>query len=155
MSFLAKTWKNIGSTPQASWLTLANATSISNFNAFVANALANWQDFLAPQQTYNATRTSTPLTITTHTATGGLRMVTNAITPSGTTAAWGIAIFRGSTGFAPSWANCIAVVPWAVATALTYVDSPLVAGTYYYRACTFQTDGVMGTIHAEVSGTAT
>ena len=44
-------------------------------------------------------RTSTPLTITTFTATGGAGLVTLAITPSGTTAAWGIAIFKGATGF--------------------------------------------------------
>ena len=153
--FLAQAWKSIGTVPQASWKTLADATSITNFNAYMKTAMSAWHNFLAPQQTYNAAKASAPLTITTHTTTGGVGCITNSITPSGVTAAWGIAIFRGLTGFTPSNVNCIAVIPWASAGALTFVDTPLAPGTYYYRACTIQTDGQMGTMHAEVSGTAT
>jgi len=154
MRFLAQAWKSIAPTPQASWAALGTSRMISAFNAFVGVALTNWQTLLAPQQTYNATRATTPLTVTTQTAAGSAGAVTLTITPSGATAIWGVAIFRGTTGFTPSFANCIAVLPTSTANPLTYVDSPLDAATYYYRSAVFNTDGILGTIHAETTGTA-
>ena len=67
---------------------------------------------------------------------------------------WGWLIHRGTTGFTPSYANVIAAIPRS-ATPTVYTDSPLVAGTYYYRIRGFSVDGVAGTLEVERSGTAT
>jgi hypothetical protein len=155
MGFLAGQWKSIGASPQASWASLATARLISNFNAFVSVALAGWQNLIMPQQTNGAARTSTPLTVTTQTLTGGAGQITVTVTPSAATAIWGIAIFRGVTGFVPNWTNCVAVLPANGASAVTWVDTPIKAGTYFYRTMVFNTDGIQGTIHAEASAAAT
>lgn len=147
--FVAAAWKNIGSTPQASWSEQAEAAAISAFDAFVKVAMNLWQAFTFPQKTYNDTRDSVALTVTTQTTTGGVGTATVEITPSGSTAIWGIAIFRGDTGFTPGWNNCIAVLPADGANPVEWIDSPLDPGSYYYRACVFNDDGVVGTIHAE------
>jgi hypothetical protein len=152
MGYVAHLWASIYVAKGASWQDLADASAISTFNAFVRAALADWQTFLFPRESQTDARTSTGLTVTTQTATGGVGTATLAITPSGTTAIAGIAIFRGATGFAASWANCIAVLPANGANPVTWVDSPLAAGTYYYRSCVFNTDGAVGTIHAESTG---
>lgn len=149
--FCAAAWHALADGVKLTWKPLADATSISEYNAYIKKALANWQTFLFPQQNYDELRDSTALSVTTQTTTGGVGTATIAVTPSGTTNSWGIAIFRGATGFTPSWANCIAVVPTNGVNAVTWVDSPLAAGSYYYRTCVFNTDGVVGTIHAESS----
>jgi hypothetical protein len=148
-AYASKLWASIKVAKGASWLTLANADSISGFNAFVRAALKDWQNFLFPRQSSTDARTSTGLTVTTQTATGGVGCATLQITPSGATAIAGIAIFRGATGFTPSWANCVGIVAASTASPITFVDSPLAAGSYYYRTVVFNNDGQMGTIHAE------
>ena len=151
LGYCATLWASIKDAKSASWLALATASSISEFNAFVAAAMHDWQEFLFPRESSTDARTSTGLTVTTQTTTGGVGTATIEVTPSGATAIAGVAIFRGATGFVPSWANCIAVIPTATAAKVTFVDSPLKAGSYYYRTVVFNNDGTMGTIHIESS----
>jgi hypothetical protein len=150
--FLAAAWKTIGTVPQATWEALGITKAISAFDAFMSANMTGWQSFLAPQQNYAEDRDSTGLTVTTQTCTGGVGSATVQITPSGSTDSWGVIIFRGLTGFTPSWENAIAVIPTDGTNPVTWVDSPLEAGTYYYRAVVVNTDGKMGTIHAESTG---
>jgi len=153
MGYVAHLWASIKAASAASWKTLADATSISEFNAFVARALDDWQEFLFPVHAPTDDRSSTPLTVTTQTCTGGVGCATISVTPSGSTAIAGIAIFRGLTGFVPGWDKCIAILPANGASAVEWVDSPLAAGTYYYRSVVFNVDGAKGAVHAESSGT--
>jgi hypothetical protein len=150
--YVAALWASIKVAKGASWETLATSLQVSTFNAFVQAAMNDWQNFLFPRESETDARTSTGLTVTTQTTTGGVGTASIEVTPSGTTAIAGIAIFRGATGFVPSWANCIAVIPTASASPVTWIDSPLEPGTYYYRTVVFNTDGTKGTIHAESTG---
>ena len=150
--FLAAAWAAIKVASSASWKTLANASSISPFNAYIQANQKTWQDSAAPTASYPAAKAASPLTVTTQTVTGGSKMATAVITPSGATSIWGIILYRGTTGFTPSWANAVKIVPANGASAVTIVDDNVTPGTYAYRAAVFTTDGVLGTIHAETAG---
>jgi len=156
MQFLAQTWATIAAEVQATWVELADSRQISAFNAFVSNNLSRWQNFLGPSQANPAAETSTPLTISAHTYTGGSKQVTLSLTASGNTALQGIAIFRDTAEITTTdWTKCIHIIQCTTAGPHVFVDSPLDAGTYHYRACTVQTDGVLGTILADASVVAT
>lgn len=154
MQFLAVTWAGIGGSPQASWLADAVAKGISSFNEFVSANLLRWQDWKGPTVTNPAAEASSALTISAHTYTGGVGQVNISVTASGTTALQGIAILRSTAEItAPDWTQVVHIIPCTTAGPHTYVDSPLVAGTYHYRAAAINTDGVIGTVLAD--GTAT
>lgn len=156
MQFLAKTWAGIAALSQSTWDALAASKQISAFNAFVGFNLARWQNFQGPTEENPAAEASTPLTISAHTYTGGSAQVTLSLTASGTTALQGIAIFRDTSAIVTTdWSKCIHILPCTTVGPHVWVDSPLVAGTYHYRACTVQTDGVLGTILADDTGVAT
>lgn len=152
MGYCAHLWNSIKAASSASWQDLANAAAISTFNAYIQAALNDWQNGLFPRRLSTDARTSTALTITTQTATGGIGTATIQLTPSGATAIAGFAIYRAATGFTAGWDNCIAILAADGANPVTWIDSPLAAGTYYYRSVAFNTDGKMGTLHAESSG---
>jgi hypothetical protein len=150
--FLSKFWTSIASNTKLTWATIAESQQISNFNAFMQYNMNRWQNFFAPTQGNPAAEASTPLTVTTQTLTGAAGYATIAITPSGSTSIWGMAIFRSTAEItAPSWANCIAVVEADGANAVTHVDSPLAASTYHYRTAVINTDGIMGTVKADAT----
>ena len=156
MSFLSQAWTSISALSKATWEELAAQKSISTFNAFGSETLSRWQNVSTPTQTYPAAEASTPLTVTTQTLTGGEGCVTVAITPSGDTNIWGLLVFRDTAEItAPSWANCVAVLMANGANAVTWVDSPLDAGTYHYRTAVFNTDGILGTVKADDTAVAT
>lgn len=156
MKFLSQAWASIGSTPQGSYAADAASKQISPFNSFMGINLGRWQNFFGPSQETPAAGASTPLTVTTMGLTGGEGNCTIELTPSGATSIWGFMIFRDTAEItAPSWANCVAVIPADGANAVTYVDSPLAAGTYHYRAAAFNVDGVMGTVKADDSEAVT
>jgi hypothetical protein len=154
--FLSKFWINISAPNKASWLAIATAQQISNFNAYMQYNMDRWQNFIAPTQANPAAEASSALTITTMNLTGAEGYCTVEITPSGGTSIWGYAIFRDTAEItAPSWASCIAVINADGASAVTYVDSPLEAGTYHYRCAAINVDGVMGTVKADASEAVT
>jgi hypothetical protein len=151
--FLSKYWHTIAALTQATWASIADPQKISNFNAYMQANMDRWQNFSPPSEANPAAAASTPLTVTTQTLTGHSGFATIAVTPSGATSIWGIAIFRDSAEITtPNWTNCIAVVDANGANAVTITDSPLDAGTYHYRTAIINVDGIMGTVHAD--GTA-
>lgn len=154
--FLAKFWAAIAALDKATWAAIADPQQISNFNAFMQYNMDRWQNFFSPSQANPAAEASTGLTVTTQTLTGAAGHATVEITPSGSTDIWGLAIFRDTAEItSPSWANCIAIVDADGANKVTYVDSPLDAATYHYRTAVINTDGIMGTIHADGTATVT
>lgn len=156
LKFLAQAWAALGASPKASWVADAAAKSISAFNEYCSANLGRWQGVDGPTQTNPAAEASTPLTVTTQTLTGGLGQVTVEVTPSGATDAWAIAIFRSTAEITvPNWTNCVAVVLADGANKVTYVDTPLVAGTYHYRTAVMNNDGVIGTVKADATAAAT
>jgi len=155
MSFLAQAWSSLETVAKATWDELAAQKAISAFNAFGSETLSRWQNILTPTQAYPAANASTQLTVTTQNLTNGSGCVTVSITPSGSTNIWGMLVFRDTAEItAPSWANCVAVLPANGANAVSWVDSPLDAGTYHYRTAVFNDDGVMGEVKADATAVA-
>jgi hypothetical protein len=150
MAFIADRWSYLSSVIHDTWNDLAATSEISPFNAYISENLKRWQLNKAPTQEYPAAETSTGLTITSHTYTGGAGFATLSLTPSGSTNIWGFAIFRDIAEItAPSWANAIAVIPANGANAVSYTDAPLEPDTYHYRAAVINDDGKLGTVLAD------
>jgi hypothetical protein len=156
MKFLSQYWKTLTTANKATWDALATQTTISPFNAYMAYNMSRWRRFLAPSKVNPATEVSTGLTVTTITATGAIHQCTVTITPSAGTNIWAFAIFRSPTGtFDGVFSNCIAIVDANAANPVSHVDTPLVAGTYYYSARIINIDGKLGTESSEATGTVT
>lgn len=155
MSFLSKIWDGLTEANKATWEDLADATVITEFNAFTAFNMKRWRSFKTPSKETPAAETGEGGDAPTTTPTGGIRQIELSIADGATPPAWGWIIYRSDgTGFNPAYSNCIAVIP-RTATPTVYIDTPLDPGTYYYRVGGFSDDGVAGTLEAEVSGTAT
>lgn len=156
MSFLSQAWTNLVAGEKDDYDEGALSKSISPFNEFLSQNMSAWQNSVTPSKNWPAEAASTPLTVTTQTLTGGVGMCTVQITPSGATAIWGLLIFRSTAEItAPSWANCIAAMNANGANAVTYVDTPLAAGTYHYRTAVFNDDGILGTVKADATAVVT
>ena len=154
MKFLSQAWAALAAGTKADWQDRADQTTISTFNAFIGYNMNRWRRFLTPTQLDPATEASTALTVSAITATAAIRQITLSLTPSGATNIWGFAIFRSPTGtFDGVFSNCIAAVPANAGNAISYVDTPLEAGTYYYSARIFNIDGKVGAESTEATAT--
>jgi hypothetical protein len=154
--FLSQAWKTVGTTPQGTWKSLSNASSISPFNAFMSSNQMRWREFEPPSQTYPAPLTGTLPVATLDSAVGGSRHIDLTLTITTLNTVWGVAIFRSPSGtFTPSMANCIAVLPVTATGTMVYTDSNLIPGIKYYDAKFFTKEGVLGPDEGEVNGTAT
>lgn len=156
MSFLAKQWATLIAGEKANYVVAAAQKSISPFNEFLSCNLAAWKNSDPPSKNWPAEKSSTALTIVTQTLTGGKGMVTISLTPSGSTAIWGMMIFRDTaTITACTWANCVAVIAANGSNAVTHVDTPLNAGTYHYRTLVFNDDCKQGAAYTDATATVT
>ena len=156
MSFLAQIWYGLSAPSKATWDDLATTKAISAFNAMVSENLQRWQQVKAPTSDFPAAEASVPLTITTLTTTGGVGSVAVSITPSGATNIWGLILYRDTAEItSPSWENAVAVLEADAGNAVAYVDAPLDAGTYHYRAAAFNVDGILGTVKADQTAVVT
>jgi hypothetical protein len=160
LKFLSQAWTSIGSTPQGTWEDLAAASQISPFNAYVGRNGSRWREFQAPSQSYPAAETGTQPVAALTSVSGGPSYCDVLLTLTTQNDCWGVMLFRSPTGsFDTSRANCIAVIELAAddfsAGSLTYTDSGLDAGTYYYDARFFTAEGSLGAEEGEQSGTAT
>ena len=160
LRFLAQHWASIAALDQATWDALAAAAQISPFNAYVGRNGSRWREFQPPSDAYPAAEAGTLPVAALTSATGGPSYIDLLLTLTTQNDCNGVILFRSATGtFTPSRANAIAVVELDAAAfaagTLTYTDSGLDAGTYYYDAKYFTNDGVLGPDEGEVNGTAT
>lgn len=156
LKFTSQAWASIGSTPQGSWTTRADAKIVSPFNAYVGHNQSRWREFQAPGSSDPVPETGTEPVATLDSATGGEKHVDLEFTVTTLNDVWGVAIFRSPTGtFTPSIANCIAVISVDSTGTLVYTDSGLDAGDYYYDAKFFTKDGLFAAEEGEQMGTAT
>ncbi len=152
--FLTTEWAGLLTANKSTWTALAAASNISAFDAYVAYNQARFRNGLSFANVYPYAGTGATASAPVTTATGGVRQVSLSIADGATPPDWGWLIHKGATGFTPSWANVVHAVHRA-ATPTVWVDTPLAAGTYYYRVQGIMKDGVFGTLEAEKSGTAT
>lgn len=150
---LTQAWAGLAAGVQASWADLVAGEAMSNFNAYVGHNQDRWRSGQPIADEYPYTGAGTAPAAPTTTPTGGVRHVSLSIADGADPGDFWM-LCKGTTGFTPSWANCIAVVP-RTATPTLYVDSPLDPATYYYRIRGIAWDAAYGAFEAEVSGTAT
>lgn len=154
--FLSQDWTNIGATPQASWETRADQKIISPFNAFMGLNQYRWADFLAPTNTDPPDTADVQPTVGTTTAVAGVRSITLTVPITTASDGWGVLIFRSLTStFATAFDNLIGVVKINATDTLTWVDSPLVADTYYYNFRAFTLDGQLDAEDGEINAVVT
>jgi len=156
--FLSQNWAAMTDPDKATYNDLADTLAISNFNAYMRLNQKLWRNYKPPTMATPATEAGTVAAWNggTPAATGGVSSVTLDFTPATINDNWGLAIFRSdTTGFTPGLSNCIACVLCNAAAAFAYVDSPLVADTWYYDTRRFTDDGVWGTLDGEINGTST
>lgn len=156
MKWLAQIWSSLSAGNQATWDDRAADMIVSNFNAFTSYNQLRWRNFLTPSMEDPAAEISTPATAPTGAAVAGVRMATVTLTDSVTPPDWGYLLFRSlTTGFTPAISNAIAFIPYDVAGATEYVDTPLDPDTYYYRSRGFNDDGIDGALDVEFNVTIT
>jgi hypothetical protein len=152
--FLSKAWKLLTSANQTSWDVLAKQLNVSPFNASTHVNQARWRNFLPPSKNSAIAGISTAPTAPTVAVTVGIRQLTIAITHATIPPTWGYSIHRYIlTGGLVVFSNCVQVVAMAVSTDATWVDTPLLPGTYFYKVFGFNDDGVKGLPSTEATGT--
>lgn len=153
--FLSQIWDGLSAADKATWEDLADATVISEFNAFTSFNMLRWRSYKTPSKQTPAAEVSTPPAAPTTTPTGGIRQIQLSIADGAPAPDWGWIIHRSTgTGFTPAYSNVIAVIPWG-ATPTIYIDTPLDPDTYYYRLMGFMDDGITGALEAEINADAT
>jgi len=155
-SWLSKAWYLFTAPEKADWDLLAKASSISPFNAMMAENMANWRQHLAPSTYTPALRTGTLAVVTSFVATGGFHQAVLALTLSAFTDNWGAILHRTLTDTAPLTLNTVvAVIDANAIAAFSHTDTGLIAGTYYYWYHLFSRAGKLDTIPIHATGPAT
>lgn len=148
--FLSQAWAGLTDAEKASWQALADATTISPFNAYQAFNMNEWTQFVTPYKDPSATG-ETPPVMGAVTLTGGTRQATVSQVITTPNDIWGMLLTRSTqTGYTPGKSNVVAVVEYS-ASPIVYVDTPLTPGTYFYRAAGFTGDGQLTAFVAEDS----
>lgn len=154
--FLAQQWQNLVAGDQASWETRADQKIISPFNAFVGFNQDRYRNFLAPATLDPPATADTPATIGVTTAVAGVRSITVTIPITTAADGWGVMVFRAlSPGFSTAFDNLVHVGKVDGTNDITFVDSPLVADTYYYNFREFTEDGQLGAEDGEINAVVT
>lgn len=155
LKFLSQQWASLSGVQQADWDTLAKATNISPFNAFVSYNQKRWRSFLGPSKLDPATEVAVAPAVPTTTVTAGVRQLGLSIADGAQLPDWAWMIFRSlTTGFTPAYSNLVAIAAKTASPTL-YVDAGLTAVAHYYRIKGFMIDGKLGTLEAERTGTPT
>ncbi len=154
--FLAQQWQNLVAGDQASWEVRADQKIISPFNAFCGFNQKRYRNFLAPATLDPPATADTPATIGTTVATAGVRSITVDMPVTTAADGWGIMVFRAlAGGFSTAFDNLVHVAKIDGTVAQVFVDSPLVADTYYYNFREFTEDGQLGAEDGEINAVVT
>jgi len=156
-AYLSQRWTDIAAASQDSWDPRAAQIVASPFNGYMQFNQRLWRDNLTPTKDAGHGQAGTLGATPTLAATGGVRSVLidfDVVTPNQN---WGVIIYRSTTtAFTPALSNAVKVLRIETAfLASSFLDSPLVADTYYYNAILFTADGVMGSAVGEQSAVVT
>lgn len=134
MKALSQVWASLSAARQNAWEELADAESVSKFNAFVSYNLKKHRDAVGPRT--EPSPTPVPITnhITTTAANVAGRNVSVLLMMPAATEAWLAEVFMDdTTGFTPAWSNCRLVLPCEGLALVSGTIGPLNPGTYYLR----------------------
>jgi len=145
LKFLSQAWDALTDAVKAAWETLAAATNISPFNAYIAWNQTRWGLNTPPAKQPPAGGTGVEAAIDTESATAGIRSVTFAWRVTAANDNWGVNIYRDDETMPTQNRNLlIAAVPCADAQDFSYLDVGLTPGTeYFYRIQPFTDDAKM------------
>ena len=155
--YLAQRWTSIGSANQDSWIPLAEQITASTFNAYMRFNQKLWRDNLAPTKNVSHAQVGTLGATPTLAATGGVRSVLINFDVVTENQNWGVIIYRSTTtAFTPALDTAKKIMLIGEGTiANSFLDSPLIADTYFYNAILFTLDGVLGSVIGEQSAVVT
>ena len=154
MRFLAVVWDGLSALEKSGWETLAAATGISPFNAFVAYNMDRWTQFTTPIITPGQAAGTAP-TMGALTVTGGVRQITYSQAITTPQNIWGVLFFLNATGtYTPARANCVYAAVYS-ASPVTAVLSDIEPGTYYADAIGFTEGGAVTAAVGEAQVTVT
>ena len=147
LRFLSQDWVAVPGVDQATWEEAAASKKISPFNEFISYGMMRFRNGLFPSEAYPAAVASTAPSAPTLVATGGTRQVSLAITEGATPPVLAWVIYRGAAAPTGVWSEVAFVISPAGAIT-TWVDTPLVAGTYHYKVRGCNLDGKAGALSA-------
>ena len=141
-AFLSPQWASLSPAEQATWEPLAAKRNIAPCNAFQSLNTERFRDNWAPSKEYPAAAILAPTSVPFTVLTANVRSITVNLFPAGGTPNWGFCIFRklAAVPSADYW-NAVAAIEANGFAQVTYLDTPLKAGTYHYRAIGFTVDG--------------
>lgn len=156
MQYLTRHWSDLSAGDKATWEEPAEAQTISPMDAFISDNLIRHSTGLYAGNAF-------PIAATGGAPTGGVGAITNygrglkvpiQIPPFQSAGSW--TIYRStSTGFTPHYTNAINIQWNPTAASYDYIDTPLAAGTYYYRSFSAGAQGFRGPVTGQFSGTVT
>lgn len=153
ITYLAQNWASVSTANKATWDDYLSGQPMSNINRMIRYDVNRLLINLGMAEAYPYAGAGTAPAAPTTTPTGGVANVSLSIADGANPGdAW--IIHTGATGFTPVPKNILAIVPRS-ATPTVYVHSPLTAATYYYRIRGMAWDATLGTLEAQISGTAT
>lgn len=153
--FVAQDYVNLSATIVGHWKTKADPYSITPLDEQMRYCQRNIRLGKGCIQDWMAAPGTTPTAPATASATALPKSLALAWThPAVTPGNYTVMIWRSTTtGFTPSTATLVAVLSQAT---LSYVDRDLTTGTpYYYRIAESNTDGTVGALIAQFTGTPT
>lgn len=153
--FLAQTWASIKTLYASSWQALADVDKVSPFNAFVKQAMQDWQSDLNPVPDPATARSTDPTQSEPAVCTGGVRRADIAVSQVAASSSWGYILYRKLAG-APTGASTeVIAVLEGVSAGANYIDSGLEAGTYHYKVRQFDIDGKMYALSNDANAVVT
>jgi hypothetical protein len=153
-AYLSTHWQAISAADQATWEALAADSTFSPFNAYLQTNQFRWGLGEDPGEAYPIAESDAAGSITSFSAINQGRGLVVPYLLSVTEQNQGVRIHRSLTpGFTPALENLIAAKGPVASPSDSIRDTPLDAGTYYYRIIPFSVDGVTGTPATERSGT--
>lgn len=155
MSFLAKNWAALSAADQLAWTTLAAATNVSNFNAYVKFNMDRWTQEDGPAFTPTEPATVAAV-LGTLTATGGKGILTVSQAVTTINDGWGC-LFMIRSASSPAGALQYTRLGRVHdgTNAVEGVIRNLAAGTWFAQAVSFSESGAYGTASTAVSDTVT
>lgn len=150
--FLAQAWAGLSGAEQADWQTLADATTVSPFNAFVGYNMDRWTQFETPYDSPDPTAGAVPV-LGALSVTGAIRQAQIAQTITTANQIWGLIIYRSEQNLVtPTKSDVIAVVEYD-GSPVEYLDTPVTPGFWYYSTAGFDQEGEASAPHAWVGDT--
>lgn len=140
--FLTQAWDALTDGDKATWQPLADQLVALTFNAYVAEGMEGWHNFLTPAMATPATRIGTPSDNALTAAVWEENRIKLSLAGSALGDAWGIVIFAKEGGaVTPAVGNAIVTDPDTTIAAHDIFWTPPTVATWHFDSIAFADDG--------------